>query len=465
MDESKNGGNFISAEITGATAKEEKGAVKSVHKKKYNTKGKKKKNKNSAKPQKSRKEIKAEEIIVDEKTKELMALGLQSVVTRKKRAPQKKKADNSDIADKKDNELLQEAKELTDTDIKPSEQAEAPTEAKAEVPTEAPIAEEIGDTPKSNEGDINTDGEDAHEESHLQNNGVKTEVISESDDFTPQNVDENGLESYSEEDDDYTEREIQGEDEQIITETESQDAITSALNTAPHIDSDGLNHYSMLDDDGEYLVADELAKKEAVPVIPEKSGASKEKDTAEKERKIDGRFDFVELFVFTLCAVLLLTTFVFRHSIVEGSSMINTLHDGDHLIISDLFYTPDYGDIVVVEDYTTGLRAPIVKRVIALGGDTVTVKNNYSSNTVTVIVNGETLYEEYVCIDGDLPLYNNEQIQFVENYVVPEGEIYVMGDHRNNSTDSRYFGAVSEQAVLGRVLVRFYPFDDFMWVD
>lgn len=172
-----------------------------------------------------------------------------------------------------------------------------------------------------------------------------------------------------------------------------------------------------------------------------------------KPRKIDARFDFLELFIFTLLAVMILTSFFFKHSIVEGGSMQNTLQSGEHLIISDLFYTPAVGDLIVCEDYSTGIRKPIVKRVIAVGGDHLQI-----TETGEIRVNGELLIEEYVYLDG-APYYPPTDT------TLPEGMIYVMGDHRNASTDSRIIGLIDEDAVLGKVLLRFYPFNSFTVFD
>lgn len=168
-----------------------------------------------------------------------------------------------------------------------------------------------------------------------------------------------------------------------------------------------------------------------------------------RRHPINGIFDFLELFVFSLVAVLVFTTFFFRHSVVEGDSMVDTLHEGEHLIISDLFYSPKRGDIIVCEDYSTTLRKPIVKRVIATEGERVQVLMSGE-----VLVNGELLSEDYVYIDGPLPITPVDTI-------VPEGEVFVMGDHRNMSTDSRMFGTVDEDSIIGKVLLRFYPFDKF----
>jgi signal peptidase I len=129
--------------------------------------------------------------------------------------------------------------------------------------------------------------------------------------------------------------------------------------------------------------------------------------------------------------------------------MENTLHEGEHLIISSLFYTPQRGDIVVCEDYSSPHKKPIVKRIIEIVGDHVKVTKNGK-----VTLKGEVLEEEYVYVNGIV--YENPV-----DLVVGEGEIFVMGDHRNMSDDSRSFGSIDEDSIIGKVLIRFYPFDKF----
>lgn len=185
-----------------------------------------------------------------------------------------------------------------------------------------------------------------------------------------------------------------------------------------------------------------------LPVLTEN-----EKAKEPKARNVDSRFDLAELFIFSLVAVLLISAFIFRHTVVDGGSMENTLKDGENLIISDLFYTPKTGDIVVVEDYHTPFRKPLIKRVIATGGQSVMIL------PTGVYVDGFLLEEEYVHTE---PGYRYTP---VAEFTVPVGMIYVMGDHRDNSTDSRVFGCVSEEAILGRVLLRYFPFSRFGTVD
>ena len=214
--------------------------------------------------------------------------------------------------------------------------------------------------------------------------------------------------------------------------------------------------------------------KEKETVTEAKPHATEKKKRADKdkvgERKVDGLFDFIELFVFTLAIVLFVTSFFIRQSVVDGDSMLGTLHDKETLLISDFLYEPKRGDIVVVDD-RSAYSVPIIKRVIAVGGDTVRITK------IGVIVNGELLDEPYVYTDGGKYEYRVEYRDIADvikgydtlkykdgefyEFVVPEGKIFVMGDHRNASTDSRTIGPVDVDAVLGRVLYRILPFSVF----
>lgn len=184
--------------------------------------------------------------------------------------------------------------------------------------------------------------------------------------------------------------------------------------------------------------------------------AENNKKTVSLAQRVRSAFDIVEMFVFAMAFVLIAMAFCFRHSVVDGGSMENTLHDGEHLIISDLFYTPKQGDIVVVQDLSKKdlhpeLTKPIVKRVIATEGQTVMILPSGA-----VYVDGELLDEDYVYIDDRDYLYKEIAI------VVPKDSVFLMGDHRNVSLDSRSSaGAFSEDAILGKVILRFAPLDRF----
>ena len=168
--------------------------------------------------------------------------------------------------------------------------------------------------------------------------------------------------------------------------------------------------------------------------------------------KLDLYF-WLQALVMALVALILIFTLVGRIIGVDGSSMVPTLHHGDMLLLQSLGYEPRQGDVVVLTK-SSFLPQPIVKRVIATGGQTVEI--DYDAGTVRV--DGEVLDEPYINEIMTEPLF--EDISSVE---VPEGSIFVMGDNRNHSSDSRdvRLGLVDERYVLGRALFILLPFGDF----
>lgn len=162
-------------------------------------------------------------------------------------------------------------------------------------------------------------------------------------------------------------------------------------------------------------------------------------------------FEWTNALVTALIVVLLLLTFVFRQVTVNGTSMTDTLQNGDRLIVSNFMYTPKNNDIVVIS-HGNNYSEPIIKRVIATEGQSLTI--NYDSGEV--VVDGVLLDEPY--IKGvTRQLRNPIDIPAV----IPEGYVFVMGDNREGSLDSRSteIGLIPVENIIGKAEFRIYPFN------
>lgn len=176
-----------------------------------------------------------------------------------------------------------------------------------------------------------------------------------------------------------------------------------------------------------------------------------EKAAAAQVRDSRGEiYEWIQCLVFALILCVVVFVFLFRLVDVVGDSMNPTLKDGDKMIVSDLFYKPKQGDIVIFRKDEYKAEA-LVKRVIATEGQTVEIDFNRGR----VYVDGELMDEPYIAE----PTVN--QIDFTGTQVVPEGCVFVMGDNRNCSTDSRdaRIGMVDERLIIGKVLLTVFPLD------
>ena len=163
-------------------------------------------------------------------------------------------------------------------------------------------------------------------------------------------------------------------------------------------------------------------------------------------------YDWIQCIIFALVFCVLLFVFAVRMVNVVGHSMVPTLEQSDKVVISNLFYHPKQGDVVVLRKQTL-MQEPIVKRIIATEGQTVDI----DFDDGVVYVDGKALDEPYV----NEPVHDREN--FEGKITVPEGCVFVMGDNRNDSTDSRssLISCVDKRYIMGKVLLRILPLNKF----
>lgn len=182
--------------------------------------------------------------------------------------------------------------------------------------------------------------------------------------------------------------------------------------------------------------------------------SEQQEKTEKKKSSLREAVEYAESLAVVFVVMLLIFTFIARPATVDGESMMPTLQNGERLVISNLFYEPTAGDIVVLcgeADREEGKN--LIKRIIATEGQTIDIDFEAGE----VYVDGQKLDEPYILE----PTYLDEGTEFP--LTVPEGEIFVMGDNRNGSRDSRSLtvGTVKEEYIVGHVLFRFFPFDRF----
>ncbi len=183
------------------------------------------------------------------------------------------------------------------------------------------------------------------------------------------------------------------------------------------------------------------------------------KEKEEKTSLAKEIFDVVEILVIAACVVLLIYSFICRLCVVSGPSMDQTLANGEMLVVSNIGYTPKCGDIIVFHNTSKTypiLNEPIVKRVIATAGETVDIDFETWTVTITGPLGDKRVLDEsgYMYLKEG---YAIREWSWDGPVTVPEGYLFVMGDNRNHSTDSRdkeMIGLVDERRVIGKAVFK-----------
>ena len=166
-------------------------------------------------------------------------------------------------------------------------------------------------------------------------------------------------------------------------------------------------------------------------------------------------FELIKIVVISLVIIIPIRYFLIQPFYVKGASMEPNFHDHEYLIIDEISYRfkdPGRGDIIVFR-YPVNPQEYFIKRIVALPGEKVQIKEGQVTIYDNVSLDGKVLDESY--LSDEIKTYS------LSDKIVNlgEGEYFVLGDNRNSSKDSRSFGNVNESFIIGKVLLRGWPFD------
>ncbi len=243
--------------------------------------------------------------------------------------------------------------------------------------------------------------------------------------------------------------------------SEEADSVDSALDI---ISKENVSESEETVEESAEEIAEETTE-EAVEETVSEGNIDSEPVENKKKSAMSTFYEYLETFCYALAVMMVLFLFVFRYVTVDGPSMRETLHNQDKLIISNLFYTPETGDIIVINpEYYEDSPHPIIKRVIATEGQTVRIDHKNWEVYVDDVKLDEPYIEAMRALANGAPM-NGGGEDGISEYVIEEGKVFVMGDNRNNSADSRdaRFGQMGENRIIGRVIIRLAP--DFGFVE
>ncbi|HUC32843.1 MAG TPA: signal peptidase I [Ilumatobacteraceae bacterium] len=180
-----------------------------------------------------------------------------------------------------------------------------------------------------------------------------------------------------------------------------------------------------------------------------------------RRKRRNSVIEWVVVIVVAVAAALLVKTFLLQQFQVSGHSMDTTLHHGDRVLVNKLSYRlhdPNRGDVVVLETLEGSSERDLIKRVIALPGEEIDIRNCH------VYIDGKELIEPYLDVDVAPCTEQDPSSDIQFPYTVPDEEVFVLGDNRPGSMDSRRIGSIEYDHLLGRAFVIIWPVGDWAWL-